>query len=1176
METEKAQEELRDGRGRGVRGSSSFHGTAPCNRQGSAGVGHAAFDSRIPDFVSSSSFGASLLKTFCSSRTPLGNFCRQCLHMTGDCHDSSKQLFPCPIPAKIAAPLTELRSGRRRSRYLQRVTIREHLRIFVASCNWLVLGKPKELSVTWPPCTAAQSRMLVSLEDGISLFYRLSPGPSSGLDRALGKFSSIGDSLQQLTAATQALRQDLDSYSRGSRPPRSSDAAATTPDMSDKSVSGGRGGSSVEGSGIKLESSAQHTTAVLLDPDRIQFKHEPSFEAEHFINDPLLKAGFLDPRHLQLPADSWPKVRRAHVMCPREQLLKLYQKWDSVGCLSLLDSKSSDPVYRCGLFAVYKNAEKDRQILNPIPENGRTMSMNSSTLTLAHGSLLCDLYLGPDQDLLIGADDLEDFYHCFRVSSQNAHRNHIHGVFPAELFRGWKAWSSDFEGKHVVGCFNTLAMGTSYAVEIAQHTHTNLLRRSGLLAPAQQVCYRKPLPRGSVLQLLCIDDLAVLQKVPRGLPSDSHKVMRHDIDLLDRAGSSYQKVGLRTSKKKSVRNESKAVILGGELDGRRGTLCAPRLRVLMLSKLTLRLVQIGWSTKLLLETIIGSWIFVLLFRRPLLSLLNDVFHEGSQLKNRETAFCLSTGAKQELLLLALWAPFAYTNLRSTPLSQIFCSDASLAGCGVCSATISPSTTLELCRVAEQKGFYTRIDTSTLGCYDAIQDGGISLDSRIPPPLQEGFLWDFVEIFRGSGHLSQGHRDAGLSVHPGFDIADGELGDVLAVSTFLSIVGLICRRVIRAWHVAPVCTTFGALRRPRLRSKLEPFGFNPSDPATSLGNRFAMRGGFILSLCHYYGLICSIEQPRGSVMYRLEIYQMLLRWGFYSATFPFCSWGTPFQKLSWWLGNNPFLCKLQGSCKCGQQGSHFRVQGTFDRKRLRQFLALCKPDVNAVFDRSPQLGEHVARFSGAYPKPLCLFIAKQNQLRIMQSDDLEHRSPLRPFGRPPYWMAELGKNLRWQKLLQYPLKKKNHININEHLAYRSLLKHVAKTSPHSRFAVLLDSRVIIGCNAKGRSSSKQLNFYLNSSLPYIVGGDLYPHLLHIGTHENASDDISRFVNLRSPAGALPPWLVALQSGETDLFDQVREADKLEWPFNGWARLVRLSLVAVSKTSSAYATASKVLC
>lgn len=192
-----------------------------------------------------------------------------------------------------------------------------------------------------------------------------------------------------------------------------------------------------------------------------------------------------------------------------------------------------------------------------------------------------------------------------------------------------------------------------------------------------------------------------------------------------------------------------------------------------------------------------------------------------------------------------------------------------------------------------------------------------------------------------------------------------------------------------------------------------------------------------------------------------------------------------------------------------------------------------------------------------------FIAKQNRLRILQSDDLEHRSPVRPFSRPPYWMTELGKSLHWQKLLQYPVKNQNHINVNEHLAYRSLLKHVSKTSPHSRFAVLLDSRVIIGCNAKGRSSSKQLNFYLGSSLPYIIGGDLYPHLLHIGTHDNASDDISRFVDLRRPACPFPPWLSALNSGSPELFDQVREADKLEWPFNGWARLVRLSIVALSK-------------
>jgi hypothetical protein len=38
--------------------------------------------------------------------------------------------------------------------------------------------------------------------------------------------------------------------------------------------------------------------------------------------------------------------------------------------------------------------------------------------------------------------------------------------------------------------------------------------------------------------------------------------------------------------------------------------------------------------------------------------------------------------------------------------------------------------------------------------------------------------------------------------------------------------------IRDWHAAPLCWSFGTLRRPRLlRSKEEPAGFSPRDPVT---------------------------------------------------------------------------------------------------------------------------------------------------------------------------------------------------------------------------------------------------------------------------------------------------------------------------------------------------------
>ena len=217
------------------------------------------------------------------------------------------------------------------------------------------------------------------------------------------------------------------------------------------------------------------------------------------------------------------------------------------------------------------------------------------------------------------------FYHCFKVSRDHSLRNHIHGVFPGDTFKGGMLGRLIFLEKWLLVVFGTLAMGNSFAVELAQHTHTNLLSRAGVLKEAEQVCYRKPLPRSSTLQLLCIDDLAVLQKVPRGISASSSKCFRGDRELLEKAGNAYADAGLRTSAKKAVRDADTATILGGELDGRRGILSAPRLRIVTLSRLTLQLVKIGWATKNLMEVIIGSWIFVLLFRRPLLALFNDVF-----------------------------------------------------------------------------------------------------------------------------------------------------------------------------------------------------------------------------------------------------------------------------------------------------------------------------------------------------------------------------------------------------------------------------------------------------------------------------------------------------------------------------------------------------------------------
>ena len=981
--------------------------------------------------------------------------------------------------------------------------------------------------------------MLSRLEDMVRRWYRLSSGFSSDLDRSLGKFSSLHDSLMSLAAATARLRAQLDPYSRPrfrAGPIDAAGAEAAKPVSCPPS---------------------DELSALQLDPSRLNFKHSPAFKPESFISDPLLKAGYADPRFFWKPESSWPRTKLARVMCNRERLLQLFRKWDSVNSLYLLDASLSQRSYRCGLFAVYKNTEKDRQILNPIPENSRRITMNESTTSLSHGSLLVGIHLEDNEDLVFGADDLEDFYHCFIVSDEHASRNHVHGVFPASVFKGWRCYRESLGDRPVVGCFRTLAMGTSFAVELAQHTHANLLRRAGCWTPSEQVRYHFPLPRGPTFQLLCIDDYCVIQKVPRGFPLPRHLSLRKDLALLDKARAAYEKAHLRASEKKAVRDSQNSVLLGAQLDGKLGTVCAPRLRLLALSRLTLQVVQLGVCTRQILSSLIGCWIYALLYRRPLLALLGDVFHEGENLPEHEV-FALSTGAVHELLLLVTFAPFMFSNLRAQPLDQVFATDASLQGAGVCAAEFSRSATLELCRFAEQKGFYTRVDTSTLGTHEALQGLPIhSMPETVPGSLSEGFLWDFCEVFRGHGDLSKAHAALGLEVHPGFEIKDGAHGDVLRSSTMLYIIGLICRRVVRCFHVAPVCTTFGTLRRPRSRSKVCPFGFNPDDAATAEGNAFALRAACILQLCDFYQLLCSAEQPGGSVMYRLRAFSQLLQQKYSSVTFPFCNFGTPFQKMSCWLFNNPSLAVLQGSCSCGHGGAHFQVRGTFDHRQRRLFCRLCRPSAQAVFGRVPTLGQPVAGFSSGYPLPLCQLVAQLNQRAIQDREAVPDEDLARPLSSPPRWIGELARALPWKKLLQYRFRKNNHINIDESLAYRSLLRHLAKTRPSSRFCVLLDSRVVIGCSAKGRSSSTQLNYYLSTGLPYLIGGDLYPYQLHVGTHENPADDVSRFVDLRDPQIGLPRWLVCLLKGDAIKFDLVREADRLQWPWSGWARLLMLA-------------------
>ena len=273
------------------------------------------------------------------------------------------------------------------------------------------------------------------------------------------------------------------------------------------------------------------TTYKPLDPDRLVFEQAPTFKADKFLVDPLLRAGFRDPRFFRRPRSEWPSSTRlgfrpaVHSSFVFISVGMPYNHYILFQHRNLRSSTGAD----YSLFT--KSAAVDRQILDPIPENGRSFSVSNATYSLAHASLLTKVFIPQGKNLVISSDDLKDFYHAFAVSDEHASRNHLHGVFPGSAFQGWHAYRPELHDLPVVGCFRTLAMGTNFAVETAQHCHTVLLQRAGCLASHEQVCYRHPIPRGPGFDLLCIDDHVYLLLVDAWEKCMQPSPNRRDVQL---------------------------------------------------------------------------------------------------------------------------------------------------------------------------------------------------------------------------------------------------------------------------------------------------------------------------------------------------------------------------------------------------------------------------------------------------------------------------------------------------------------------------------------------------------------------------------------------------------------------------------------------------------------------
>lgn len=165
-------------------------------------------------------------------------------------------------------------------------------------------------------------------------------------------------------------------------------------------------------------------------------------------------------------------------------------------------------------------------------------------------------------------------------------------------------------------------------------------------------------------------------------------------------------------------------------------------------------------------------------------------------------------------------------------------------------------------------------------------------------------------------------------------------------------------------------------------------------------------------------------------------------------------------------------------------------------------------------------------------------------------------PDRLWHEDPEWISDLSESLAFKELFRFQFKVPGHINVNESRTHKSWIKSMAKSEPNTRFCGLLDSRVTMGAASKGRSSSPAISRVLQGTMAYIIGGNLYPGLLHCYSSENRADDPSRNRPLRGPSKELPRWLTALERGDSGPFDCAVAASRFSKNPARWLRLLLL--------------------
>ena len=601
-------------------------------------------------------------------------------------------VWPMPLPYPEA-------HCRRKQRAVGKLQEKLAINYLVLVLDWLVMGE-KLADVSriglGTSLTSKQWEVVRRLAPLVRTWVDHEEVDSAAMGRSAAKMETVEDAIGALEDALIQPARELRSY-----------LGKTTSGPQSEWGQHGHPGLVVGEVSTRIEHVAKD-----VEPHRYHFHGRPSFDAQKFLDEEN-RAKYLCPFEFakQVGADD-PALPQVKVRGSRQNKMKLLEKLDSGGRLKLLPASKVAGGFENGLFSIPKDAEKDRMVLDARRPNFREEAEKRWIQTLGSVGQLLHVFLETEEVLLLHAEDLKDFYHCFRVSGQRTARNSLKMMVTPNQVSHLACFEEKMkEERLLVPCLATMAMGDLNAVAFGQTSHLAVILRTGQLRLTDFLGLRMRPSREKVRAGLMIDDFVIFETIEKqaweklqGGPSPGAKIV-------EEVRGAYEAAGLPRHPGKAVEQSLEGECWGMQIDGGEGVVRPCLKRVIPLANVILQLVQLGKSTVGLLELVAGALVSVFQVRRRLMSCLHEIY-AAQRGRERQMVVELSNQLKDELMMSLALMMVSVIDLRLEAGEWLVATDASSTTEAGVATRVGRLRMAELHRYALQKGLWNRLVSPT--------------------------------------------------------------------------------------------------------------------------------------------------------------------------------------------------------------------------------------------------------------------------------------------------------------------------------------------------------------------------------------------------------------------------------------------------------------------------------